>query len=156
MIEPEEIVEARLVELLAAANPNIAVVGMLAPSAAGTEKTVPDSRITVTVDLGGQTLDWKGPGPFDFNVMVTVRIYEADDPSGIIFRDTCRAVRGVLSSLLGDDCRGLDGGGIECDSFMLGATSTVRETVDDSAVMVKITPATVKGRYNPNNQEQEA
>ena len=157
-IEPEEIIESRLVELLVAAVPGIAVVGMLAPSAPGTEKTAPDTRIAVTVDLGGQQLDWKGPGPFEFSIAVAVRFAEPDDPSGVIFRDTCRAVRGVLDSLLGDDCARLNTGGFECDSFMLGATSTTRESVDDSAVMAKTYPATVIGRFvpTPNNQEQEA
>ncbi|MBQ6140813.1 MAG: hypothetical protein IJI54_05950 [Kiritimatiellae bacterium] len=151
--EPEEIVEARLVTALQAALPGFVVVGVLSPFPAGTVKETPDTYVSVVVDIADQNIDWKGPGPFTYSAGVTVHVADPDDPTGKTFRDMCRAVRAVLGGFLGDGCAALDGDGFSCDSFMLGATQTRRESVDNYTETAKTYPATLVGRYTPQTQE---
>ena len=156
MVEPEEIVESHLVALLEDAAGDVAVLGALAPSEAGTEKTAPDTHISVTVDLASQDLDWQGPGlPCSYSVAIAVRVAEADDPSGAFFRNTCRAVRTALVALLGDGCATLDGDGFSCDAFVLGDTRTTRESSEDFSQLVKTYNATVSGRFIPQTEQEE-
>ena len=150
MIEPEEILESHLVALLEGAANGVAVLGALAPSAPGTEKTAPDTHVAVSVDLASQDIDWKGPGvPCTYSVAVSVRVAEADDPNGALFRDTCRAVRAALSALLGDGSAALSGDGFACDGFVFGGTQTAREPMGDFSQLVKTYTATVNGRIIP-------
>ena len=144
--EPEEIIEARLVELLKAALPGWSVAGALAVASEGEMKELPDTRVTVAVDIASQDLDWRGPGvPCTYAARVVVRVANADDPSGRIFRDACRAVRAALASLLGDRCAMLDADGFKCDSFVFSSTSTVPG--DTGAE--KTYNAAAAGRHNP-------
>ena len=147
MIEPEEIVESHLVALLEGVANGVAVLGALAPSAPGTEKTAPDTHVSVTVDLASQDLDWIGPGvPCTYSVSVAVRVAEADGPNGELFRDTCRNVRAALAALLGDGCA--------CDALVLGATQTRRESLGDFSQFAKIYSATVSGRFTPQTETE--
>ena len=54
MTEPEEIIEAKVAALLAAANPGFEVVGALAAAPDGVEKIAPLSHIGVVADLSAQ------------------------------------------------------------------------------------------------------
>ena len=147
--EPEEIVEARVVALLSGALPGWAVIGALAPAADGGAKRIPDTCVLVTADMSSQLLDWCGPGvPCDYTVRAEVRCSEADDETGVIFRDTCRAVRAALETILGDGCSRLDGDGFECDSFRLAPTSTKEARSDDDSGKRKTYSASVTGRYH--------
>lgn len=155
MIEPEEIVESHLVALLEGVANGVAVLGALAPSAPGTEKTAPDTHVSVTVDLASQDLDWIGPGvPCTYSVSVAVRVAEADGPNGELFRDTCRNVRAALAALLGDGCAALSGDGFDCDALVLGATQTRRESLGDFSQFAKIYSATVSGRFTPQTETE--
>lgn len=156
MTEPEEVVESHLVSLLEGAANGVAVLGALAPSAPGTEKTAPDTHISVTVDKASQDHDWTGQGvPCTYSAIIAVRVAEADDPSGVLFRDTCRHVRAALDILLGDGCATLNGDGFACDSFMLGTTQTVRESFEEFPQFVKFYTATVTGRFIPPTETKE-
>jgi len=156
MTEPEEIVESHLVATLEGAANGVAVLGALAPSAPGTEKTAPDTLVSVSVDLASQDLDWLGPGvPCTYSVAVSVRVAEADDPNGALFRDTCRAVRAALSALLGDGSAALSGDGFACDGFVFGGTQTARESFGDLSQFVKTYTATVNGRFTPPTETKE-
>lgn len=155
MIEPEEIIEAKVAAILEAAQPGFAVVGALAPSAPGVEKLAPVSSIGVVADVSAQGLDWRGPGtPFTYSVRVAVRVAFADDKTGARFRDACRAVRGALAALTGDGCASLDGDGFSCDAFILDGTTTALEALGDSEGMNKTYNATVTGRYNPTTETE--
>lgn len=157
MIEPEEIIESKVADLLDAANPGLAVVGALEPSADGTEKVAPLSHIGVFADLATQDLDWKGPGcPCSYSVRVAVRVAFADDKSGAKFRATCRAVRGALAALTGDGCAALDGEGFNCDAFILDTTSTTLGSIGDGEDQYKTYTATIHGRFIPPTNETEA
>lgn len=159
ILEPEEVLESHLVALLEGAVGGVEVIGALAPSAPGTEKTAPDTHISVSVDLASQHIDWQGPGvPCTYSVAVSVRVAEADDPNGALFRDTCRAVRAALAALLGEGCVELDGDGFSCDAFVLGSTQTARESTDDYSRFAKTYNATVSGRFTtpPNQEEKES
>ena len=156
ILEPEEIVESHLVATLEGAANGVAVLGALAPSAPGTEKTAPDTHVSVSVDLASQDLDWLGPGvPCTYSVAVAVHVAEADNPNGALFRDTCRAVRAALAALLGDGCVELDGDGFSCDAFVLGGTQTARESFGDFSQFVKTYTATVTGRFTPPTETTE-
>lgn len=147
MKEPEEIVEARLIALVAAALPGVKVVGALSP-VDGVERTVADTSVSIFVDLAEQSLDFTGPNlPIALSARVSVHFANADDASGAGFRDTCRAVRAALLPLLGDGCAALDADGFECDAFTLDATSTAFDADADVGGMAKTYTATVKGRY---------
>ena len=154
MIEPEEIIEAKLVALLAAALPDVDVIGALSPVPEGEQKLSPDTYVSVLADIASQDLDWKGPGvPCTYSVRVVVHYANADDKSGAGFRDSCRAVRSALVPLLGDGCAALDGDGFSCDAFTLDSTNTSQDFAADSGGMVKTYNATVNGRFNPQQEE---
>ncbi len=152
MKEPEEIVEARIVALLAAALPSVQVVGALTP-VAGNPKTAGDTSVSVFVDLAEQPLDLTGPNvPLVLSVRATVHFADADEATGAGFRDACRAVRAALLPLLGDGCAALDGNGWSCDAFVLGSTSTSFDAGADLGGMAKTYNATVSGRYTEKEQ----
>lgn len=150
MTEPEETIEANAVALLVAATPDFDVVGALQPAPDGTEKLAPLSRIGVTADVASQDLDWIGPGcPCTYTLNVAVQVAFADDKTGSRFRDTCRKVRGVLTSLTGDGCAALSGDGFYCDEFLLNSTVTADTAVGEGESNTKSYTATVKGRFIP-------
>lgn len=152
--EPEETVEAHIISLLSTALPGWPVVGALAPAADGEAKRIPETCVFVTADMSSQRLDWQGPGvPCDYTVRAEVRCSNADDGSGKIFRDACRAVRDALEALLGDGCSGLDGDGFECDAFLLAPTATEAAQSDDGG-MRKTYRASISGRYTPPSTEE--
>lgn len=154
--EPEEIVERRIVAIASAALPGWDVVGMLAPAAEGSMREIPDTCVIVSADTASQNLDWTGPGvPCSYAARVEVRVSPADDRTGRLFRDACRAVRAALSSLLGDRCSALDGEGFACDSFRLGSTETPTDGGGDYAAMVKTYNAAVAGRFIPQTNQEE-
>ena len=154
MVEPEEIIEAKLVALLAAALPDVDVIGALSPVPEGEQKFSPDTYVSVFADVASQDLDWKGPGvPCTYAVRVVVHYANADDKSGAGFRDSCRAVRAALAPFLGDGCAALDGDGFSCDAFMLDSTNTSQDFAADFGGMVKTYNATVNGRFNPQQEE---
>ena len=154
MIEPEEIIEAKLVALLAAALPDVDVIGALSPVPEGEQKLSPDTYVSVFADIASQGIDWTGPGtPFAYSVRIVVHYANADDKSGAGFRDSCRAVRAALAPLLGDGCAALDGDGFSCDAFTLDSTNTSQDFAADSGGMVKTYNATVNGRFNPQQEE---
>ena len=154
MIEPEEIIEAKLVALLAAALPDVDVIGALSPVPEGEQKLSPDTYVSVFADIASQGIDWTGPGvPCSYSVRVVVHYANADDKSGAGFRDSCRAVRSANSPLLGDGCAALDGDGFSCDAFTLDSTNTSQDFAADSGGMVKTYNATVNGRFNPQQEE---
>lgn len=157
MIEPEETVEAKIVAALVAAGVPLEVVGALAPAEDGTEKCAPLSFVGVVADVASQDLDWRGPGvPCTYTARVSVHAAFADDKSGALFRDACRAVRGALTALTGDGCSALTGDGFNCDAFVLGNTSTALETMGDGEGMTKSYTATVNGRFIPLQTNEEA
>lgn len=146
MKEPEEIVEARLIELVSAALPDVQVVGALSP-VDGAERTAADTSVSIFVDLAGQSLDFRGANlPVELSARVSVHFANADDASGAGFRDTCRAVRSALLPLLGDGCSALGADGFECDAFVLDSTSTTFDTDAETGGMAKTYNATVSGR----------
>ena len=154
MIEPEEVIEAKLVALLAAALPDVDVIGGLSPVPEGEQKLSPDTYVSVFADIASQGIDWTGPGvPCSYSVRVVVHYANADDKSGAGFRDSCRAVRSAISPLLGDGCAALDGDGFSCDAFTLDSTNTSQDFAADSGGMVKTYNATVNGRFNPQQEE---
>ena len=156
MIEPEEIVEAKIVALLAAAGVGIDVIGALAPAPGHTEKKSPDTYISVFVDMSSQDMDWRGPGvPCTYSVRIGVHVSNADDKNGAMFRNVCRAVRGALAALTGDGCGTLGGDGFRCNAFVLGETQTALESFADSFGMAKTYNATVRGRYIPPTETTE-
>lgn len=152
--EPEETIEANAVALLDAANLDFAVVGALAPAPDGVEKLAPLSRVDVTADVASQNMDWIGPGcPCTYTLRVAVQVAFADDKNGALFRDTCRKVRGVLSSLTGDGCAALSGDGFTCDSLLLDTTNTTGVAAGDGVSNYKLYSATVTGRFIPPEPE---
>lgn len=156
MIEPEEIIEARIVAALVAANVPLEVIGAIAPASEGEEKYAPLSQVYVVADAASQDMDWIGPGvPCSYTVRVSVHVAFADDKTGALFRDVCRVVRGTLAALMGDGCDSLSGDGFSCDGFTLDGTSTALETVGDGEGMTKSYTATVKGRFTPPTEPGE-
>lgn len=148
MIEPEEIIESKVVALLGAANVGVFVIGALVPAPDGVEKNAPDTYVSVFADVASQDMDWQGPGvPCTYAVRVGVNVAYADDKTGAVFRNVCRAVRGALATLTGDGCAALDGDGFRCDSFMLGSTETSQTYAGEAGGMAKSYNATVTGRH---------
>ena len=146
MTEPEEIIEARLIALIAAAAPHIDVIGALTPAPDDEQKLSPNTYIAVFADLAAPEIDWSGPGlPCAWSARVVVHWANADDSAGVGFRDTCRAVRAVLDSYLGLNCTNFSANGFECDDFQLSSTST---TIDAEGC-TKSYPITIKGRFTP-------
>lgn len=146
MTEPEEIIEARLIALIAAAAPNIDVIGALTPAPTGEQKLSPNTYIAVFADLAAPEIDWSGPGlPCAWSARVVVHWANADDSAGYGFRDACRTVRAVLDSYLGLNCVNFSANGFECDDFQLSSTST---TIDADGC-AKSYPITIKGRFTP-------
>ena len=147
MQEPEEVIERRFIELLSAAVPSVDVQGVLTPVEEGTAKVSDDTFISVFVDLKQPRTQYKQTHfPCDYTVRVTVHFAWADDPSGRLFRDTCRTVRTVLACLGGDGCSGLDSPGFACDNFELNSTSTALDQDVDVGGSTKTYTATVSGR----------
>ncbi len=148
MTEPEEMLEARVVALLAEAAPEIDVIGALTPVPEGERKNSPDTYVSVFADVASQGLDYRGGGvPFTYSVRVTVHYSNADEATGAGFRDACRAVRSALAALMGDACSALDGGGFSCDSFTLDSTTTAIDQDAETGGMAKTYSATVNGRF---------
>lgn len=156
MTEPEEIIEASIVALVAA-NVSIPVVGMLAPSADGTEKTVPDTSISVVADVSGQSFDSRVANvPFSFSVRITVRASSADDATGSTFRTACRGVRGAIDAILGDGCTAVSADGFTCDGVILENTTTGINANAEKDGWYKIYPLAVTGRYSePPSAEED-
>lgn len=155
MKEPEEIVEAKLLDLLSNYVTGADIIGALSPTPEGEEKLAADTHIDVFVDQSAQGIDWKGPGvPCTYSVRVAVHYARADDKTGEGFRNVCRCVRTALSALLGDGCAALDGEGFYCDAFTLDSTSTSPDFASDEGGMSKTYNATVAGRYIPPTQEE--
>ena len=156
MTEPEETIESNAILLLSAANLDFAVVGALQAAPDGVEKLAPLSRVGVTADVASQDMDWIGPGcPCTYTLRVAVQVAFADDKTGSRFRDTCRKVRGVLTSITGDGCAALSGDGFLCDSLLLDSTTTSDTAVGEGESNTKIYSATVKGRFIPPTEPEE-
>lgn len=158
--EPEETIEAKIVALLSGAISSVDVIGALSPVPEGEQKNSPDTYISVFADVASQDIDWIGPNvPFSFSLKITVHYANADDATGVGFRDACRSVRAVLSSLLGDQCATLDGDGFSCDSFTLGSTSTALDASAENGGLAKTYYASLSGRYTPQqttNQQEDS
>ena len=147
MIEPEEIIEARMIAFLSAALPDVDVIGALSPVPEGEQKKSPDTYVSVFADVASQDLDWRGAHvPFSFSVRVVVHYANADDATGAGFRDACRAVRAAVSPLLGDGCAELSDDGFNCDEFMLSSTQTAMDTDRETGGMAKTYNFTITGR----------
>jgi len=147
MTEPEEIIEASIVALVAA-NSTIPVFGMLTPSADGTEKTAPDTSIDVAADVSAQSFDSRIPNvPFTFSVRITVRAAGADDATGNTFRTACRGVRGTIAAILGDGCTAVSADGFTCDGVILENTTTGTDADAKNGGWYKIYSLSVTGRY---------
>ena len=152
-LETEEIIEAGIVTALRSASVPLEVIGALTPEADEEEKTASLSQIGVTVDTASQELDWQGPNlPCAYTARISVHVAFSDDKTGTLFRDSCRAVRAVLQSFIGDQCTALSASGFTCDGFMLDNTQTALETIGDGEGATKTYVATIRGRTN-NTQE---
>jgi hypothetical protein len=148
--EPEEIIEAQLVALIAATVTTVDVLGALTPVQEGARKLSPDTYVAVFVDQAGQR--YYGDDtvvPCDYAARVTVHAAFADDKTGTLFRDLCRAVRDVLESARKTHSTALAADGFECDAFQLDSTQTGPDTSADNGGMAKTYSATVTGRYTP-------
>ena len=154
MKEPEEIIEARMIELVQSALPDVDVIGALSPVPDGEQKQSPDTYVSVFVDLSSQNLDWRGAKvPCTFSARITVHYANADDATGCAFRDTCRSVRSALFALAGDACVGLNADGFKCDQFILDSTSTALDQELDSGGMAKTYNATIIGRITTRKED---
>lgn len=154
--EPEEIIEARLVALLADGVEAVDVLGALAPAQEGARKLSPDTYVAVFVDQAGQR--YYGDDtvvPCDYAARVTVHAAFADDKTGTLFRDLCRAVRDVLESARMTHRTALAADGFECDAFKLDSTQTEPDSSADNGGMAKTYSATVTGRYTPPQSDEE-
>jgi len=155
--EPEELLEASIVALLAASC-TIPVEGMVAPATEGTAKHLTaDTFVGVKVDQASQDGDYTHRAPMTYAATVTVHYALADDADGSGFRDECRRVRAALSALCGDGCSAVDvANAFECNEFMLDSTST--DFVNgDNPTNTKAYTATVKGRtIHTTNTNTEA
>lgn len=153
MKEPEEIIEARLIELVQGAISDVDVIGALSPVPDGEQKLSPDTYVSVIVDLSSQDLDWRGGNvPCSFSARLTVHYANADDATGCGFRDTCRSVRAALFALTGDGCEGLNADDFKCDQFTLDSTSTVDE-MSEIGGMAKTYNATLTGRITTRKED---
>lgn len=151
--EPEELLEAALVSRLAVVCTTI-VEGVLAPAYAGTVKGLSaDTFVGVKVDQSSQDGDYAYRSPMTYTATVTVHYAQADDATGIDFRNECRAVRAALLGLIGDGCSALDvADAFECASFTLDSTSSNFDG-GDNPVYTKSYTATIKGRIlNPTTE----
>lgn len=154
--EPEEIIEARLVALLADGVEAVDVLGALAPAQEGARKLSPDTYVAVFADQAGQR--YYGDDtvvPCDYSVRVTVHVAFADDKGGALFRETCRAVRAVLEAARMEHCTALAADGFACDAFRLDSTQTEFDATADNGGMAKTYSATVTGRYTPPQSDEE-
>lgn len=152
--EPEELIERRIIALLADVINDIDIEGALSPALEGVVKTSADTFINVTADQSSQDGDYTGMCPNSFTVKISVHYANADEKTGTGFRDTCRKVRKALGTLLGDGCTGLNGDGFECDIFQLQGTDTRLDASTDDGAMVKTYTATLTGRYNTNSNTE--
>ncbi len=145
--EPEEIIEARLIELVKSKLDDVDVIGALSPVDEGEMKQSPDTYVSIFVDLASQDLDWRSNAvPCTYSARLTVHFANADDATGIGFLDTCRRVRSALCELMGDGCSGLDNDEFNCDLFTLDNTSTALDQESDNGGMAKTYTATIVGR----------
>ena len=150
-MEPEEILESRLIAVIEKGVPGMFVIGMLAPFKSGEVKSAPDTHIAVSVDLASQDIDWRGLGvPCTYEARITVNYSMADDASGIGFRDACRTVRAALDSCAGDGCGMLSGDGVACDAIALNSTSTALDD-GDTDTMTKAYNLTIYSRTTKEN-----
>ena len=156
MIEPEEIIESGLISALSAAVPSLDVLGILTPCDPGVQKLSGDSCISVLVNIASQMMDWEeGAGlPRTYSVRVVLRVAQADDKTGTLFRDSARAIRGALCAFLGGGCAGLNSSGFYCDSFVLDSTESSLEIGTETNTFVKAYNAIVTGRYIPPAETQ--
>ena len=153
MKEPEEIIEARLIELVQGVLSDVDVIGAISPVPDGEQKQSPDTYVSVFVDLSSQNLDWRGGNvPCSFSARLTVHYANADDATGCGFRDTCRSVRNALFALTGDGCESLNTDGFKCDQFTLDSTSTVDEMAEIGG-MAKTYNATLAGRITTRKED---
>ena len=153
MTEPEEIIESNIINTLSAANMPLEIIGALSPANRGEEKTAPISHISVACDLDSQDLDFRAGTPFSWSVRISVFCSFADDASGALFRNTCRAVRAAIHHLLGDGCSAISDNGFSCDAFLMSSTSTNLYSADESGGMEKTYNATIRGRFTPQSDE---
>ena len=155
MIEPEEIIEAKLVALLAAALPDVDVIGALSPVPEGEQKLSPDTYVSVFVDQSGQPY-WGNEAvvPFEFTARVNVRFANADDKTGAGFRDACRAVRAVLDALRQTHCTAFTDAGFICDALRVESTSTVPLLSGDNGGMSKTYNVSLTGRPTEDTTQE--
>ena len=154
--EPEEIIEAQLVALLAAEITAVDILGALTPAQEGERKLSDDTYVAVYVDQAGQR--YYGDDtvvPCDYAARVTVHVAFADDKSGALFRSICRAVRAVLESARMAHCTALAADGFKCDAFKLDNTQTEPDSSAENGGMAKTYSATVTGRYTPPQSDEE-
>lgn len=144
--EPEEYVENALVGLIAAKVNGIPVEGTHDPAQAGETKYGEFTYINVKVGQSAQRLDVRGRSPIDFAIRITVHIARSEDPRGVIFRDTCRAVRAALASVTGDGCDGLNGEHVELHAFVLDSTDPDFSTAIEGGEFIKTYNASATAR----------
>lgn len=156
MRESEEIIEGAIRDAISAAVDGILVDGPLNPAQEGVLKHSEDTYIGVTVDIASQELDTVRATPMTYSVSVSVNVAYADDKTGTLFRDTCRAVRGVLSMFLGDGCSAISTDEFRCDAFMLNGTTTRLDLSVEGGAMTKTYAASTVGVAIANNNNEEA
>ena len=156
MKEPEEIIEALAMALIADEVEDVDVLGALSPAQDGERKLSPDTYIAVFCDQGGQR--YYGDDtviPCDYSLRVTVHVANADDKSGSLFRDVCRAVRGVLEYVRMNHCEALTAEGFTCSAFRMDNTQTEPDSSADNGGIAKTYSATVTGLYDPPQDDEE-
>lgn len=147
MKEPEEIIEELMVEVLSNALPDIDTIGALSPVPEGEQKKSADTYIAVFVDFEEPLNAYKSPlMPCTYSLRITVHYANADDATGAEFRDTCRAVRNVITSFCGDKCVNMNGNGFECDDFGLTNTQTALDQDADIGGIAKTYTVSLTGR----------
>ena len=154
MKEPEEIIEARLIEIVQSVLSDVDVIGALSPVPDGEQKMSPDTYVSIFVDLASQDLDWRSNAvPCTYSARLTVHFVNADDATGCGFRDTCRAIRNALFALTGDGCERLNTDGFKCDLFTLDSTSTALDQESENGGMAKTYNATLTGRITTRKED---
>ena len=150
--EPEELIETKLVAIIAQALPAFSVEGTIAPGLAGDVKTCDDSYVNVKVDQNEPLLHSKTPlTPTSYAVTVAVHCTFADDKDGNLFRDTCRKVRDALNHLQGDGCALVTSEAWRCDDFVIDSTKTDLEESESGEGMVKNYNCTIWGKALATN-----
>jgi hypothetical protein len=134
MTEPEEILEKQMLDLLI--DMPVPVIGALTPFPEGEEKTAPDSHVSIVVDIGEEVADCS-PSLLTLSVTASVRVAYADDATGTLFRDVCRAFRATFTNWLGDGCSNLSTEDLICDGFLFQSTSTAPDSNDEGGGIIK-------------------